>query len=120
DRDPRQEESLEALILIQTAARWQGIARQLRQALIRRFAFIRVAQEGNVTGLIDHEEVFERVTLLLAAVIFFLLLGILRTLDGSCGPIVHKRGHVDVSSVSFLASIAANSSAVRAGRSCWA
>jgi len=120
DRDPRQEESLEALILIQTAARWQGVARQLRQALIRRFAFIRVAQEGNVTGLIDHEEVFERVTLLLAAVICFLLLRILRTLDWSFGPIVHKRGNVDASSVSFFASIASNSSAVRAGRSCWA
>jgi hypothetical protein len=43
DRDPRLEESLEALILIQAAARWQGIARFLCQALIRRFAFTGVA-----------------------------------------------------------------------------
>src|ERR671925_2361023 len=34
DRDPLLEESLEALILIQTTAGWQGIARQLCQALI--------------------------------------------------------------------------------------
>jgi hypothetical protein len=33
DRDVLQVEPLEALILIQTAASWQGIASQLRQAL---------------------------------------------------------------------------------------
>ena len=51
DRDVLQAESLEALILIQTAARWQGIASQLCQALIRGFAFRGVAQEAHVTGL---------------------------------------------------------------------
>jgi hypothetical protein len=34
DRDVLQAEALEALILIQTAARWQGIPSQLCQALI--------------------------------------------------------------------------------------
>jgi hypothetical protein len=43
DRDPRLEESLEALILRQAAARWQDIARFLCQALIGRFAFTGVA-----------------------------------------------------------------------------
>ena len=118
DHDPLQKESLEALILIQRTASWQGITGHLRHALLRRFAFTCVAQEGNVTALLDHEEIFERVTLLLATVVFFLLLRIFRTRDRPFGPIVHKRGGVDVSSGSCLASITANSSAVRAGRRC--
>src|SRR6266511_6289307 len=59
NRDVMQAESLEALILIQTAARWQGIPSQLYQALIRGFAFIGVAQEAHMTCLSDHEEIFE-------------------------------------------------------------
>ena len=112
-----QEESLEALILIQTTAGWQGIARQLCQALIRGFAFIGVAQEAHVTGLIDHEEVFERVAFLLATVIFLLLFGIFRAVDRTFGPIMPKRGVVDLPSVACVLNIAANSSAVRAGSS---
>ena len=44
-----------------------------------------------MTGLLDHEEVFERVTFLLAAVIFLLVLWVLRTLDGPFSPIMKKR-----------------------------
>jgi hypothetical protein len=117
DRDPMLEESLEALILIQTAARWQGIARQLRQALLRRFAFTGVAQEANVTRLIDHEEVVERVTLLLATVILLLLFGIFRAVARTFGAIMPKRGVVDLPSVACVSNIAANSAAVRAGSS---
>ena len=119
DRDPRQDESLEALILVETTTGWQGRARLLRQALIRCFTFTGIAQEANVTGLIDHQEVFERVTLLLATVIFFLLLWIFRALDRSFGPIVHKRGDDDVASGSCLVSSAVKSSAVWTGRRCW-
>jgi hypothetical protein len=43
DRDAILEESLEALILIQATAGWQGIARFLGQTLIRRFTFTGVA-----------------------------------------------------------------------------
>ena len=43
-RDPMQDDSLEALLLIQTPTGWQGVAHQLRQALIRCFAFTGVAQ----------------------------------------------------------------------------
>jgi hypothetical protein len=43
DRDTMQDKSLEALILIQATAGWQGIARFLCQTLIRRFAFTGVA-----------------------------------------------------------------------------
>lgn len=119
DRNPMEEESLEALVLIETTPGWQGIARQLRHALIRGFAFTCVAQEENVTGLIDHEEVFERVTLLLAAVILLLLLRIFGALDGAFGPVMQKRGDGDVPSGGGVAHIAAKSSAVRAGSSAW-
>jgi hypothetical protein len=119
DRDVLQAESLEALILIQTAARRQGIPSQLCQALIRGFAFIGAAQEANVTRLIDHEEVFERVTLLLATVIFLLRFGIGRAVDRTFGAIMPKRGVVALPSVECVSNIAANSAAVRAGSSSW-
>ena len=89
--DVRQAEALEALILIQPTAGWQRIACQFGNALIRGFPFIGVAQETHVTGLLDHEEVFERVAFLLATVIFLLLLRVFRTLDGPFSPIMKKR-----------------------------
>ena len=69
DGNAWQEKPLEALILIQVTAGWQRIACQFGNALISGFPFIGMAQETHVTGLLDHEEVFERVTLLLTAVI---------------------------------------------------
>lgn len=119
DRHVLQAESLEALILIQTAARWQGIPSQLCQALIRGFAFRGMAQEAHLTRLSDHEEVFERVTLLLATVILLLLFGIGRAVDRTFGAIMPKRGVVDFPSVECVSNIAANSAAVRAGSSSW-
>jgi hypothetical protein len=92
---------------------------ELRNALLRRFAFIGGAQEGNVTGLLDHQEVFERVMLLLAAVIFFLFLRIFRTLDGPFRTIMPKRGDGEGTSGLCFASSAVTSSAVRAGRRSW-
>jgi len=44
-------------------------------------AFIRITQEANVTGLIDYEEVFDRVAFLLATVILLLVLRISRAVD---------------------------------------
>ena len=119
DRDARQEKSLEAFILIQATTRWQGIACQLCHALIRGFPFTGVAQEAHVTGLVDHEEVFERVTLLLAAVIFLLLFGIGRAVDRTFSAIMPTRGVVDLPSVACVLNIGANSAAVRAGSSSW-
>ena len=112
NRDPRPQESLEALILLQTTASWQGIPGELRKALLRRFAFIGGAQEGHVTGLLDHQEVFERVMLLLAAVICFLFFRIFRTLDWPFRTIMPKRGGVEGTSGLCCASSVANSSAV--------
>jgi hypothetical protein len=117
NRDARQEESLEALVLIQAAPRWQGITLQLCQAFIRRFAFTGMTQEANVTRLIDHDEFFKRVTLLLATVIFLLLLGIFGALNRAFGSIMPKRGAGAGLSVGCIASIAAKASAVRAGSS---
>jgi hypothetical protein len=97
DRDLGEKEALKALILIQTAPGWQGIACELRHTLIRRFALTGGAQETKVTGLIDHEEVFERVAFLLATVIFLLLLGVFRTVDGPLSTIMPKRGGVGLS-----------------------
>jgi hypothetical protein len=92
ERDARQKKSLEALLLSQAPAGWQGRACQLCHALIRGFAFTGVAQEADVTGLVDHEEVFDRVALFLAAVVFLLFLGIGRAMDRSLSAIMPKRG----------------------------
>ena len=108
--------SLEAFILIQATPRWQRIARLLCYRLLRRFACTSDAQKAHMTRLGDQQEVFERVTLLLAAVIFFLLFCIFRTLDRSLRPVVPKRGEGAVASVLCRASSATNSAAVRAGR----
>jgi hypothetical protein len=117
DCDARQDESLEALILIQTSPRGQGIAGQFCQVFIRRFAFIGMAQEANVTHLIDYDEVFACVTLLLATVILLLLLGIGWALNRAFGPLMPHRGAVEGPSVGCIASIVAKASAVRAGSS---
>jgi hypothetical protein len=92
NRDVGQDESLEAQILIETTAGGQAIALQLRQAFIVGLPFIGGTQEANLTRLIDHKEGFERVTLLLATVIFLLLFGIPRAMDGSLRTIMPKRG----------------------------
>src|SRR5215510_4981852 len=119
DRNPRQDESLEALVLIQTAPGGQGIACRLRQADIRGFTFTGGAQEVNLTPFINHEEVFECVPLLLATVVFFLLFRIFRPLDWPFSTIMPTRGDGAIAAVLCFASNAANSSAVRAGRRSW-
>jgi hypothetical protein len=92
ERDARQKKSLEALLLIQAPAGWQGRACQLCHALIRGFAFTGVAHAAEVTGLVDHEEVFARVALFRAAVVFLWCLGISRALARSLRAIMPTRG----------------------------
>jgi hypothetical protein len=94
DGDPSQNKALESQILIETTPSRQGVTHEVCQAFIMRLAFIGVAQEAHVTGLIDHEEVFDRVALLLATVILLLLLGISRAMDRSLSTIMPKRGDV--------------------------
>jgi hypothetical protein len=74
DRDVMQEKSLEALLLVQATAGWQGLACQRCHARIRGFPVRGVTQEAPVTGLVDHEEVVERVAFLLPTVILLRLL----------------------------------------------
>src|SRR5262245_31620705 len=68
DRDARARIALAPHVLIETAASWEGITRQISPALILRLPVIRGAQDAHVTGLLDHEEVFARMALLRAAV----------------------------------------------------
>ena len=69
------------------------ISRGMRNVgLIRGFAFTGVTQEAHVTGLVDYEEVFERVAFLLATVILVWLLRIGRAVDRTFGAIMPKRG----------------------------
>jgi hypothetical protein len=92
DGDPVEEKALEAHLLIATTPVREGIALQLRQAFIIGLPFIRGTQEADVTALIDHEEVLDRVALLLAAVVFLLVLGIGGTMDRSLSAIMPTRG----------------------------
>ena len=88
-----------------------GNCRVARYSLPARPSFYQTAfpsqvwlKKHTVTGLIDHEEVFERVTRLLATVIFLLVLGIFRAVDRTFGPIMKKRAVVGPASVRFAAS----------------
>ena len=92
NRDPVKDKALEAHILIETTPVREGIALQLRQAFIMGLPFIRGTQEADVTALIDHKEVLDRVALLLTAVVFLLILGISGTMDWSLSAIMPKRG----------------------------
>ena len=115
DGDPLARIALEAHVLRQTTAGREGIALQLREAFIMCLPFIGGTQEANMAGLIDHEEGFDRMALLLAAVVFLLVLGIGWAVDRSLRPIMPKRGDKGMPSVRLAASITAKSSAVRAG-----
>ena len=119
DRDPVEDNTLEAHILVEATAVWQGIALQFSQVFIMGLPFIGGTQEADVTRLIDHEEVFDRVACRLAPVILLLIFRVFRTLDGAFGPILKKRGEGEGASVGGVVSIAAKSSAVRAGSSSW-
>jgi hypothetical protein len=92
DGDPVEDKALEAHILIEPTPVGERIALQLRQAFIIGLPFIRGTQEADVTALIDHEEVLDRVALLLAAVVFLLVLGIGGAMDRSLSAIMPNRG----------------------------
>src|SRR5262245_60304086 len=100
--------SLESRILIQTTARWQRIAHQIRNTLIMRPAFIRDTQKANVADLLDHKEVFECVAFLFPTVILLLLLRVFWALDWVFGPTMKKRGTREESSGDGVVSIIVN------------
>jgi hypothetical protein len=69
---------------------WEGITGQLRAAFVMFFAFHGLTQAADVTGLIDDEQVFDGVTLLLAAVVFLLVRWIDWAMDRSLSAIMPK------------------------------
>ena len=113
--DVLQAESLEALLLIQTAALGQGRGGALCQALLRGFAFSSVAQKTPGTGRMNHAEVLQRVTRLLPTVIVLWLCGLGRAVDWTFSALRPPRGGVDLPSVAGVLNSAANAAAVRAG-----
>jgi hypothetical protein len=119
DGDSSQDESLESQSLIETTPCGPGVTREVRQAFIMRLAFRGLTQEAHATGLIEHEEVFDRVALLLAAVVVLLVLGIGGAVDRSLSTIMPTRGDVGPSFVCVVARRVANSAAVRAGSTSW-
>ncbi len=92
DRHPIARLPLEAHLLREKTAGREGLALQISQAFIMRLPFIGGTQEAHMTGLIDHEEVFDRVALLLATVVVLLVLGIGGAVDRALRAIMPKRG----------------------------
>ena len=115
DRDPVKHKALEPHILMEVTPAREGITRQLREVFVLCLAFHGVTQEADVTGLIDDQQVVDRVTLLLAAVVVLLVLWIDGAMDRSLSAIMPKRGGKGTSFVRLAASITAKSSALRAG-----
>jgi hypothetical protein len=113
--NPIESNTLKPHILIETTPVGQGIAGQICQAFIMGFAFTGVAQEAHVTGFVDDQQVFDRVALLLTAVMVLWLLWILRAMDRPLGTIMPQRGDVESPFACTVLSRAAKSSAVRAG-----
>jgi hypothetical protein len=117
-RDPMACIALEPPGLLETTALWEGITFQIREAFLLGLPFIRGTQAAEVTGLIDYEEVFDRVTLLLAAVVVLLVLWISGAVDRSLRASLPTRGG-DFPAVACVANLAAHSAAVRAGSRSW-
>src|SRR6267142_1343068 len=69
DGDPIASIDLEPHILIETTATWEGLAFHISQAFIMRLSLIGGTQETHRTGLIDDEEVFDRMAFLLAPIV---------------------------------------------------
>ena len=92
DGDTVEDKALEPHRLVAATALWHGIALQFSQAFILCPPVIRGTQEAEMTALIAHEEVLDRVALLLAAVVFLLALGVGGAVDRSLRAIMPNRG----------------------------
>jgi hypothetical protein len=83
-------------------------------------AFIGSTQEAHVTGLIDHQDVFERVAFLLATVIRLLVVGIGRACQGYysllTGTVIAKTRQRPTSSALLLRGIAKGEPTARLAR----
>jgi hypothetical protein len=92
DRAPLARIALEPQILIETTAPCEGLTFQISEAFIMRLPFIGSTQETQMTGLIDAEEVFDRLAVLLATVECLLVLGIGGAVDRAFRTIMPTRG----------------------------
>src|SRR5215211_977578 len=87
-----QRKRLKAQVLQQLTPRGQRIRRGIGDALVMDMARMRLAEEQNAHGLIDQQEVFQRVPLFLAAITRLLFSRVLGARDGPLGPVMTKRG----------------------------
>jgi hypothetical protein len=94
DLDLIERKRQEAQILEQPTARRQGVRGGIRNAFIVGTTRIGLTQKENREDGIDQQDVFDRVTLFLAAITARLLSRILGALDAPFGPIMAKRGEV--------------------------
>jgi hypothetical protein len=116
-RDSVQHKALESQILIEVTPAWQGIMGEIRKTFVMFPAFHSGTQEAHVTGLIDAQQVFDRVILFLAAVVFLLFLWIGWAMDRSLRTIMPTRGDWGTPAVCLAASLTTKSSALRTGSS---
>jgi hypothetical protein len=112
---PLESTTLKPHILLETTPVGQGIAGPICHAFLMGFACTGVAQEAHVTGFVDDQQGFDRVALLLTAVMVLWRLCIFRAMDRPLGTILPTRGDVDSPLACTVLSRAATSSAVRAG-----
>jgi hypothetical protein len=78
--------------LRETTTGREGIALKIREALLMGLPFLGRTPEAKVAGLIDHEEVLDRLAFLLAAVVVLLVLGIGWAVAWSLRTILPNRG----------------------------
>jgi hypothetical protein len=115
ERDPLARIALEPHVLRETTTGREGIALKIREALLMGLPFLGRTPEAKVAGLIDHEEVLDRLAFLLAAVVVLLVLGIGWAVAWSLRTILPNRGGKGTPSGRVAANLTANSSALRAG-----
>jgi hypothetical protein len=106
-------------LLIETTAVGEGLVVSIGQALVVCLACRGGTSEADRTPRLDHEEVFERVTRLLATGEVLRVLGIGGAMEGSLWTIRPTRGGAGPTFTRCAASRRVQSSAVRAGRSAW-
>src|SRR5882724_5776944 len=75
-RDPIASIPLEPPILLEPTAVGEGIALPSGQVFVVGLPFLGGTQEAKMTSLIEHEAVFDRLTLLLASFVVLLVLGV--------------------------------------------
>jgi hypothetical protein len=90
--DPLASIPLAPHLLIETTSRWEAIALQIGQAFVVYLPFIGGTQDAKMTGLLDDEEVGDRVALLLATLVCLWGLRMGWAVDRSRSTSLPKRG----------------------------